>query len=155
MIEGGFAAARLAGSPPRCVPHPLSHIIPRVDRGDAARRGVCLPGGTALPLYEYECGACGHRFERIQKFSDPLVRKCPKCRKSKVKKLPSAPAVQFKGTGWYITDYQRKGSSTAMPDGSASGDKEAKGGAKKDAAKESPGKESSAKEASRKSGKKD
>jgi putative FmdB family regulatory protein len=69
-----------------------------------------------VPLYEYECRACGHRFERIQTYSAPLVRKCPKCRKSKVKKLLSAPAVQFKGTGWYITDYQRKGSSATLPD---------------------------------------
>lgn len=69
-----------------------------------------------MPLYEYECRACGHRFERIQTYSAPLVRKCPKCGKSKVKKLLSAPAVQFKGTGWYITDYQRKGSSSTLPD---------------------------------------
>ena len=69
-----------------------------------------------MPLYEYECRACGHRFERIQTYSAPLVRKCPKCGKSKVKKLLSAPAVQFKGTGWYITDYQRKGSSATLPD---------------------------------------
>lgn len=69
-----------------------------------------------MPLYEYECRACGHRFERIQTYSAPLVRKCPQCRKSKVKKLLSAPAVQFKGTGWYITDYQRKGSSATLPD---------------------------------------
>jgi len=69
-----------------------------------------------VPLYEYECKACHHRFEQIQKFSDPLVRKCPKCGKKKVEKLLSSPAVQFKGTGWYITDYQRKGSSTTLPD---------------------------------------
>ena len=69
-----------------------------------------------MPLYEYECGACGHRFERIQKFSDPLVRKCPKCRKKRVEKLLSAPAVQFKGSGWYVTDYARKGASSARPD---------------------------------------
>lgn len=69
-----------------------------------------------MPLYEYECKACHHRFEQIQKFSDPLVRKCPKCGKKKVEKLLSSPAVQFKGTGWYITDYQRKGSSTTLPD---------------------------------------
>ena len=69
-----------------------------------------------MPLYEYECKACHHRFEQIQNFSDPLVRKCPKCGKKKVEKLLSSPAVQFKGTGWYITDYQRKGSSTTLPD---------------------------------------
>lgn len=78
-----------------------------------------------MPLYEYECRACHHRFEQIQKFSDPLVRKCPKCGKKKVEKLLSAPGVHFKGTGWYITDYQRKGSSSTFPDrdSGAKGDK--------------------------------
>jgi putative FmdB family regulatory protein len=69
-----------------------------------------------VPLYEYECSACHHRFERIQSFSDPIVRKCPKCGKSRVKKLLSSPAIQFKGSGFYINDYQRKGSSTTLPD---------------------------------------
>ena len=69
-----------------------------------------------MPLYEYECQACHHRFERIQQFSDPLVKKCPKCGKKKVKKLLSSPAIQFKGSGFYITDYQRKGSSSSLPD---------------------------------------
>ncbi len=61
-----------------------------------------------MPLYEYECGACGHRFEKIQKFSDPLVHECPSCGTGPVHKLLSAPAIQFKGTGWYITDYAGK-----------------------------------------------
>ncbi len=69
-----------------------------------------------MPLYEYECQACHHRFEQIQRYSDPLVKKCPVCGKKKVKKLLSSPAIQFKGTGWYITDYQRKGSSASLPD---------------------------------------
>jgi len=73
-----------------------------------------------VPLYEYECQACHHRFERIQQFSDPLVRKCPKCGKMRVKKLLSSPAIQFKGSGFYITDYQRKGSSSSLPDHSES-----------------------------------
>lgn len=63
-----------------------------------------------MPLYEYECDSCGHRFEVIQKFSDPLVEVCPKCG-CKVEKLLSSPAIQFKGSGWYITDYARKGTS--------------------------------------------
>jgi putative FmdB family regulatory protein len=60
-----------------------------------------------MPLYEYECEACGNRFERIQKFSDPLVDVCPACN-GPVKKLLSSPAIQFKGSGWYITDYAKK-----------------------------------------------
>lgn len=61
-----------------------------------------------MPLYEYECGACGHRFEKIQRFSDPLVHECPSCGTGPVQKLLSAPAIQFKGSGWYITDYAGK-----------------------------------------------
>jgi putative FmdB family regulatory protein len=59
-----------------------------------------------MPLYEYQCEA-GHRFERIQKFSDPPVDVCPTCGKP-VRKLLSSPAIQFKGSGWYITDYAKK-----------------------------------------------
>jgi len=73
-----------------------------------------------VPLYEYECQACKHRFERIQQFSDPLVKKCPKCGKKRVKKLLSSPAIRFKGSGFYITDYQRKGTGTSLPDHSES-----------------------------------
>ena len=61
-----------------------------------------------MPLYEYECEACGNRFEKIQKFSDPLVDTCPKCGSGPVHKLLSSPAIQFKGSGWYITDYGKK-----------------------------------------------
>jgi putative FmdB family regulatory protein len=64
-----------------------------------------------MPLYEYQCDACSHRFERIQKFSDPLVDTCPSCG-GVVRKLLSSPAFQFKGTGWYITDYPKKKSSS-------------------------------------------
>jgi putative FmdB family regulatory protein len=65
-----------------------------------------------MPLYEYECEADGSRFEVIQKFSDPPVDVCPKCG-GPVRKLLSSPAIQFKGTGWYITDYARKSSTDA------------------------------------------
>jgi putative FmdB family regulatory protein len=61
-----------------------------------------------MPLYEYQCDACAHRFEVIQKFSDAPIDVCPKC-SGAVKKLLSSPAIQFKGTGWYITDYARAG----------------------------------------------
>lgn len=61
-----------------------------------------------MPLYEYQCEPCGHRFEVIQKFSDAPVEDCPSCGGA-VRKLLSSPAIQFKGTGWYITDYARAG----------------------------------------------
>jgi putative FmdB family regulatory protein len=65
-----------------------------------------------VPLYEYECKSCHHRFEKIQKFSDPMVTTCPDCgQENSVEQLLSAPAVQFKGSGWYVTDYAKKSSS--------------------------------------------
>jgi putative FmdB family regulatory protein len=65
-----------------------------------------------MPLYEYECPACGHRFEVIQKFSDEPVSSCPVCGAAP-RKLLSAPAFQLKGSGWYVTDYAKK--DTAKP----------------------------------------
>ena len=62
-----------------------------------------------MPLYEYECDNNGHRFEVIQKFSDPPIQACPTCG-GPVHKLISSPAFQFKGSGWYVTDYARKDS---------------------------------------------
>lgn len=61
-----------------------------------------------MPIYEYECEDCGAGLEVIQKASDPRRKKCPKCG-GKLKKKISAPAIQFKGTGWYVTDYAKKG----------------------------------------------
>ena len=70
-----------------------------------------------MPLYEYECDDCGHRFERIRKFSDPPLTTCPECA-GPVRKLLSSPAIQFKGTGWYVTDYARRsGDGKAAEDG--------------------------------------
>jgi len=63
--------------------------------------------GTAVPLYEYQCKKCHSLTERIQKFSDPPLEICPHCG-GELEKLLSAPAVQFKGSGWYVTDYARK-----------------------------------------------
>jgi len=60
-----------------------------------------------VPIYEYQCESCNHKFEVQQKFSDPLVDACTKCGKS-VRKLISAPGIVFKGTGWYVTDYSNK-----------------------------------------------
>jgi putative FmdB family regulatory protein len=71
-----------------------------------------------MPLYEYQCEACAHRFERIQKFSDPPIDTCPTCGGS-VRKLISSPAIQFKGSGFYINDYAKK---TSGDSGKSSGD---------------------------------
>jgi len=59
-----------------------------------------------MPLYEYECKKCGHRFEKIQLFSDPMLKKCPECG-GKIEQMISAPAFQFKGSGWYVNDYAK------------------------------------------------
>jgi putative FmdB family regulatory protein len=99
-----------------------------------------------MPLYEYECKKCGHRFEKIQKFSDRMVKKCPKCG-GVVEQMISAPAVQFKGSGWYVNDYPKKSSGAGSSDG---GSKESK---KDDKSKsESSSKESSSKDSSSKDG---
>lgn len=60
-----------------------------------------------MPLYEYQCKKCHYRFEKIQKFSDSHVKKCPECG-GPIEQLISAPAVRFKGSGWYVTDYAKK-----------------------------------------------
>jgi putative FmdB family regulatory protein len=60
-----------------------------------------------MPLYEYQCKKCKHRFEKIQKFSDQMLTKCPECG-GPIEQMISAPAVQFKGSGWYVTDYAQK-----------------------------------------------
>ena len=74
-----------------------------------------------MPLYEYQCDKCAHRFEVIQKFSDAPIEVCPKCG-GPVMKLFSSPAIQFKGTGWYITDYARKSDSATTKSGEAKSD---------------------------------
>ena len=91
-----------------------------------------------MPLYEYECAKDG-RFELIRKFSDPPVSVCPTCGR-KVEKLLSSPAFQFKGTGWYVTDYGKKdsGSSAAKEAKEAKESKESKEASKDGASKESP-----------------
>ena len=82
-----------------------------------------------MPLYEYRCESCAHLFEVIRKFSDPPLDVCPKCGGGPVAKLLSSPAFQFKGSGWYITDYARKGQGR---DGEAAGG----GGTDKDSNKD-------------------
>ena len=74
-----------------------------------------------MPLYEYQCDACSHRFEIIRKFSDPPVEKCPSCGGT-IHKLQSAPAIQFKGAGFYITDYAKKEYTAATKADSGSSD---------------------------------
>jgi len=65
-----------------------------------------------MPLYEYECTQCGHAFEVVQKAHGQPLKKCPKC-SGPIRKLVSAPAIHFKGSGWYITDYAKKSSGEA------------------------------------------
>ena len=74
-----------------------------------------------MPLYEYECESCGRRFEVIQKFSEQLASECPTCG-GPVHKLLSSPAIQFKGSGWYVTDYARKSDVDAGAGGDGSGE---------------------------------
>jgi putative FmdB family regulatory protein len=104
-----------------------------------------------MPLYEYKCKKCGHQFERIQKFSDKMVKKCPDCG-GVVEQMISAPAVQFKGTGWYVTDYAKKPSALASSDSNKSdGSKESKKddkGKSDSSSKEGSSKDSSSKESS-------
>ena len=89
-----------------------------------------------MPLYEYECDACGRRFEVIQKFSDPSPDACASCGKGPVHRLLSSPAIQFKGSGWYITDYAQKGKSEGGTSDGKSGTGESKSDAKPETASE-------------------
>ena len=93
-----------------------------------------------MPIYEYQCKKCHHRFEKILKFSDPHVKKCPDCG-GPVEQIISAPAVQFKGSGWYVTDYAKK------PSGAANGESGAK---KEDNPKAQPAKSETAEKADKK-----
>ena len=101
-----------------------------------------------MPLYEYECTQCGKRIEKIQKFSDSPLTTCEKCG-GKLEKLISSSAIQFKGSGWYVTDYAHK--SSAPPSSSSSesgnGDKGSRTeGAKTEEPKKSPDKPAAGKE---------
>ncbi len=91
-----------------------------------------------MPLYEYRCKNCGHQFEKIQSFSAPDEKECPVCQ-GPVERLLSAPAIQFKGSGWYATDYAGKKSGPMK----ASADGEAKSPAEKSAEKPAAGSDSS------------
>jgi putative FmdB family regulatory protein len=107
-----------------------------------------------MPIYEYECRRCGHRFELIQSFSDKPRQRCPEC-SGKVDRLISSSAIRFKGTGWYVTDYAGKGkeektesgADAAAAEASDSSDK-ADAGGKKDSKKAPATKEKKEKKAS-------
>jgi putative FmdB family regulatory protein len=109
---------------------------------------------VAVPLYEYKCLKCGRKTEKIENVDGPHLRKCPHCG-GKVEALFSAPAIQFKGTGWYVTDYGgKKSSGDSGKDEKAA--TESKDLAKDSAAKDSGGKESAKKDSeSKDSGTKD
>ncbi|HKY28467.1 MAG TPA: FmdB family zinc ribbon protein [Pyrinomonadaceae bacterium] len=92
-----------------------------------------------MPIYEYECRKCKAHTEVFQKITDKPMVKCRKCG-GRLEKLLSAPAIQFKGTGWYVTDYSSKGKAPEKSDSSTAsdGDKKDAGSEKKsDKAKES------------------
>ena len=92
-----------------------------------------------MPLYEYECSACKHRFERIQKYSDKPTMKCERCG-AQANRLLSSPAIQFKGTGWYVTDYGKGSASTEGKKASTSngGDKTSSASESTPSTKETP-----------------
>jgi len=100
-------------------------------------------GGIAVPLYEYKCLKCGKKTEKIENVAGPYLKKCPHCG-GKMERLQSAPAIQFKGSGWYVTDYAGKssGKESASTDPVATSDK-----------KDSPATDSSTKESTAKESK--
>jgi putative FmdB family regulatory protein len=98
---------------------------------------------VAVPLYEYKCLKCGRRTEKIESVAGPHLKKCPHCG-GKVEAMISAPAIQFKGSGWYVTDYAGKSAAREA------GNKEEKAAADKAEKKETPTKDSTAKESTAK-----
>lgn len=103
-----------------------------------------------MPLYEYQCKKCKHKFEKIQKFSDRPIKKCPECG-GPVEKIQHAPAVQFKGTGWYVTDYAAKSDKSRTDGGTEKSSEKKETTAKEDGAKSKDKDSSSKKSESRKS----
>ena len=119
--------------------------------------------GVAVPLYEYKCLKCGRHTDKIEPVAGPHLKKCPHCG-GKVESVITAPAIKFKGSGWYVTDYAGKSTeggskeSKAAADGKEGGGKDAgakdasakDGGGKEAGGKDSPAKETSSKESSTK-----
>ncbi|HUT40503.1 MAG TPA: zinc ribbon domain-containing protein [Gammaproteobacteria bacterium] len=81
-----------------------------------------------MPIYEYQCTACGHTFDTLRKISEPPLTRCPECGAEALKKLISPSAFRLKGGGWYETDFK-----TGTKKNVAGGDKPAKGGSDKPA----------------------
>ena len=73
-----------------------------------------------MPIYEYQCDACGHQFEKIQKISDATLTRCPQCSENSLRKLVSAPGFRLKGQGWYETDF-KQGSKKNLATGDSGG----------------------------------
>jgi putative FmdB family regulatory protein len=103
-------------------------------------------GGASVPLYEYKCLKCGRNTEKIESVSGPHLKKCPHCG-GKVERLQSAPAIQFKGSGWYVTDYAAKKSGS---DSAPAEKTDSKGTSKESASKEFASKDSAAKDSKEK-----
>jgi len=102
-----------------------------------------------VPLYEYQCVKCGKRTEKIENVSGPHLKKCPHCG-GRVERTLTAPAIQFKGSGWYVTDYAGKSSAKdgATTESAATDAKDA--APKESAAKDAPAKESKEKKPAKK-----
>jgi putative FmdB family regulatory protein len=79
-----------------------------------------------MPLYEYECLKCGRRTELLQRHGEPPLAACPECG-GEVRKLISSPAFQFKGSGWYVTDYAGKKGGDAKSEGKSESKSEGEG----------------------------
>lgn len=85
-----------------------------------------------MPIYEYECQACWHRLEALQKMSDSPLTECPECGKSELQRLISAAAFRLKGGGWYETDFKSGGKKNLAGAGDKKGgESESAGGASK------------------------
>jgi putative FmdB family regulatory protein len=98
-----------------------------------------------MPLYEYECKKCRHRFERIQTFAARHTKKCPECG-GPIEQMISAPAVQFKGSGWYVTDYAKKSSGGSASSSDSTSKSESKSESKNDSSSKSESKSESKKD---------
>ena len=105
-----------------------------------------------MPIYEFECSACGNIFDRLQKISDPDPAVCPECGKEKIHRRLTAPAFRLSGSGWYETDFKKDGDkkrnlAEKSEGGSSSGEGASKGESKSESAKTDSAKAASSKPA--------